>query len=222
MCYVYLASYPSPAALSTESLYLVPKVLTTIQACAKDLYKLSFKLFCHKKTKTPPPFCMTSFRNVPKHYQPCFRRRDIEDQFMFLCECDRCKDGSEMGSKLGGIHCSTCSNGILIPREPLKSEESDWICDKCGSEMSGMDCTDKIKFLNNHIQGAIEDSKGSIQVYEFVSTNKTCFNKFQDCSSRQFPSIQVVMNKVLCNSTSFRVLGAPESWSNYFFQILMD
>ena len=70
---------------------------------------------------------------------------------------------------------------------PLKSEESDWICDKCGSEVSGKDCTDKIKFLNNHIQGAIEDSKGSIQVYEFVSTNKTCFNKFQDCSSGQFP-----------------------------------
>ncbi len=92
---------------------------------------------------------------------------------MFLCECDRCKDGSEMGSKLGGIHCSKCSNGILIPQDPLKSEESDWICDKCGSLLPGKDCTEKIKFLNNHIQGAIEDSKGSIQVYEFVSLKMT-------------------------------------------------
>ncbi len=88
---------------------------------------------------------------------------------MFMCECDRCKDGSEMGSNLGGIHCFKCNEGIAIPKTPLEPEKSGWKCNKCGVENPGKECTDKVKFINNHIQSAIADSQGSIQVFEFVS-----------------------------------------------------
>ncbi len=88
---------------------------------------------------------------------------------MFMCECDRCKDGSEMGSNLGGIHCFKCNEGIAIPKTPLEPEKSGWKCNKCGAENPGKECTDKVKFINNHIQSAIADSQGSIQVFEFVS-----------------------------------------------------
>ena len=97
-----------------------------------------------------------------------FRRQEIEDQFMFLCECDRCKDGSEMGSKLGGLHCPKCNDGIAIPVNPIEPEVTSWKCDKCSSQLPAKECLDKIKFINNHIQSAIDDSKGSIQVFEFV------------------------------------------------------
>ena len=98
-----------------------------------------------------------------------FRRQEIEDQFMFLCECDRCRDKTEMGTKLGGLCCSECPAGILLPQDPLDQGSSPWSCDKCSAQLPGDDCVQKIKFIDSHIQSAIADSRGSIQVFEFVS-----------------------------------------------------
>jgi hypothetical protein len=74
-----------------------------------------------------------------------------------------------MGSKLGGIHCSGCGAGIALPDTPLDPDSSSWTCDQCGAKLPGQDCVQKVKFLNKNIQTAIADSKGSIQVFEFVS-----------------------------------------------------
>jgi hypothetical protein len=56
------------------------------------------------------------------------------------------------------------------PIEPdvTSSAASSWKCDKCSSQLPAKECLEKIKFINNHIQNAIADSKGSIQVFEFV------------------------------------------------------
>ena len=75
-----------------------------------------------------------------------------------------------MGTKLGGLHCPTCTKGIIVPTKPLDQESSPWKCDQCSSDQSGIDSVNKIKFINNHIDSAIVDSRGSIQVFEFVST----------------------------------------------------
>ena len=58
-------------------------------------------------------------------------------RFLGSCECQRCKDPTELGSFASGIFCTRCPNqeGILLPEYPLE-KESNWVCNKCSSKKS--------------------------------------------------------------------------------------
>uniref|UniRef100_A0A2A4JQL2 SET domain-containing protein n=1 Tax=Heliothis virescens TaxID=7102 RepID=A0A2A4JQL2_HELVI len=51
----------------------------------------------------------------------------------FWCKCERCKDNTEMGTKLSALKCfnKECV-GTLLPTSPL-NPEADWCCDNCAS-----------------------------------------------------------------------------------------
>ncbi|XP_020286985.1 protein msta-like [Pseudomyrmex gracilis] len=59
------------------------------------------------------------------------RRQFLRATKFFSCNCNRCSDPSEFGSRLGALLCAKddCS-GHLLPRDPL-NRGSPWICDTC-------------------------------------------------------------------------------------------
>ncbi|XP_014470813.1 PREDICTED: protein msta, isoform B-like [Dinoponera quadriceps] len=59
------------------------------------------------------------------------RRRFLQATKHFSCNCSRCSDPLEFGSRLGALLCAkdSCS-GHLFPRDPL-SHKSSWTCNKC-------------------------------------------------------------------------------------------
>ncbi|KAL4707867.1 hypothetical protein ACJJTC_010302, partial [Scirpophaga incertulas] len=50
----------------------------------------------------------------------------LESKF-FKCECERCKDPTELGTHLSTLKCQKCDNGVILPINPLDSE-SVWKC----------------------------------------------------------------------------------------------
>ena len=58
-------------------------------------------------------------------------------RFLGSCDCQRCKDPTELGSFTSGIFCTKCPNheGILLPEYPLE-KETNWVCNKCSSKKS--------------------------------------------------------------------------------------
>lgn len=69
------------------------------------------------------------------------RRKHLLENKYFYCECDRCKDPTELGTHLGNIYCSVCNNpfgqntdnrgSMLVSTNPL-DEDAPWKCEKCG------------------------------------------------------------------------------------------
>ena len=49
----------------------------------------------------------------------------------FQCVCQRCLDPSESGTNMGGLTCTKCSNGYLLPHLRVDQPEIDWLC-VCG------------------------------------------------------------------------------------------
>lgn len=64
------------------------------------------------------------------------RRRHLRTNKCFDCECDRCKDPTELGTYLGNIYCSICNGpgiatgAMLVSTDPL-DENAKWKCEKC-------------------------------------------------------------------------------------------
>ena len=98
-----------------------------------------------------------------------FRQSEIEDQFMFTCNCERCLDPSEFGTFYGGICCESCESGLCVPTNPANFE-ADWACSGCKAKFAGGDQLGQLKFLSRNIDEAIADSQGAVQTLEFVST----------------------------------------------------
>lgn len=48
------------------------------------------------------------------------------------CQCERCKDPTELGTFASGIYCPHCpkKEGLLLSENPL-NPEADWVCNKC-------------------------------------------------------------------------------------------
>ena len=49
----------------------------------------------------------------------------------FRCICPRCLDPLEGGTNMGGITCTKCKQGFLLPHVRPEQAEIDWLCD-CG------------------------------------------------------------------------------------------
>ncbi|XP_049876331.1 SET domain-containing protein SmydA-8-like [Pectinophora gossypiella] len=64
------------------------------------------------------------------------RRKHLRTTKCFDCECDRCKDPTELGTHLGNIYCSLCNGAsgmtgaMLMSSDPL-DETAIWKCEKC-------------------------------------------------------------------------------------------
>ncbi|XP_052755151.1 SET domain-containing protein SmydA-8 [Galleria mellonella] len=67
------------------------------------------------------------------------RRRHLRNIKHFECECDRCKDPTELGTYLGNIYCSICNGPgsdnitpkpMMVSSNPL-DENALWRCEKC-------------------------------------------------------------------------------------------
>lgn len=68
------------------------------------------------------------------------RRRHLKTNKWFDCECERCKDPTELGTNLGNIYCSVCNGpgskespwkgSMLLSTNPL-DEFAPWKCEKC-------------------------------------------------------------------------------------------
>lgn len=59
------------------------------------------------------------------------RRHHLKNTKHFLCDCCRCCDRTEFGTKLAAMRClnRSCS-GISLPDDPLNYSSS-WVCDSC-------------------------------------------------------------------------------------------
>ena len=49
----------------------------------------------------------------------------------FQCVCPRCLDPHERGTNMGGITCTKCKQGLLLPHVGANQQDIDWLCD-CG------------------------------------------------------------------------------------------
>ncbi|CAD0195987.1 unnamed protein product [Chrysodeixis includens] len=63
------------------------------------------------------------------------RRCQLYKTKQFWCMCERCKDNTEMGTKLSALKCfnKECV-GILLPMSPL-DQRAEWSCDNCGTKV---------------------------------------------------------------------------------------
>jgi hypothetical protein len=77
------------------------------------------------------------------------RRQQLHETKYFRCTCERCADGSELGTHLSSLKCigsddnGTC-DGLQIPTNPLGDVE--WKCNKCPASING-DEVDELKFV---------------------------------------------------------------------------
>ena len=64
------------------------------------------------------------------------RRVNLMENKCFLCECERCRDPSELGSHVSTVVCGDCQaagqSGDLLARDP-DNMRTDWVCSVCGA-----------------------------------------------------------------------------------------
>ena len=88
---------------------------------------------------------------------------------MFTCQCERCLDPTEFGTFYGGLKCELCSDsGICVPTDG-NDFEADWACSGCQGRFPGKELLEQLKYLNENIEQALEDSRGSVKTFDFVS-----------------------------------------------------
>ncbi|XP_053971341.1 SET domain-containing protein SmydA-8-like isoform X2 [Hylaeus volcanicus] len=84
----------------------------------------------------------------------------------FSCECNRCTDPTEFGTRLGALFCASddCF-GHLLPRDPLKMG-SPWICDKCSMSINNR----QIRSIRSGLAAILEEAlyKPPRQIYKFM------------------------------------------------------
>lgn len=64
----------------------------------------------------------------------CTLKRLVPNEIngMFVCKCRRCMDPTELGSFVGALKCPSCTQGYLLPIDPVDSF-SNWKCDRNNS-----------------------------------------------------------------------------------------
>ncbi|KAF9406561.1 hypothetical protein HW555_013111, partial [Spodoptera exigua] len=80
------------------------------------------------------------------------RRCQLYKTKHFWCKCKRCKDNTEIGTKLSALKCfdKECV-GILLPTSPL-DPRAEWCCDNCANKVP----CDKISMIQG-ILGSLQD-----------------------------------------------------------------
>ena len=71
------------------------------------------------------------------------RQKKLLSSKGFLCVCERCQDPGEGGTMMGGLVCTRCHQGYLLPHIQEEGNIA-WICE-CGFQAN----TDKVQLLFN-------------------------------------------------------------------------
>jgi hypothetical protein len=82
----------------------------------------------------------------------------------FQCLCNRCKDSTELGTYFSALKCSKCTNGHVLPLEPLNLSSA-WKCDSCSFKNSAQNIEHLLSVLQNEI-----DNTKSIEMLENLLT----------------------------------------------------
>lgn len=64
------------------------------------------------------------------------RREHLQEGKFFWCECDRCKDPTELGTNSSTIQCPKCKHGHILSANPLR-QDSMWKCQSCDYIVTG-------------------------------------------------------------------------------------
>merc|ERR1712013_923222 len=96
------------------------------------------------------------------------RRRELEKSFFLNCDCQRCQDGSEMGTDFGGLMSQDYNNHIFVPSNP-RDEVSSWVSRTVpGAELSGPECCKQLEILSTRCEEAIQEVGGNAGTIEFI------------------------------------------------------
>ena len=57
-------------------------------------------------------------------------------EWYFDCECERCRDPTELETFVSALICEVCEDDFLLPTEPL-DYLSTWTCGTCDFSMTG-------------------------------------------------------------------------------------
>lgn len=73
----------------------------------------------------------------------------------FVCECQRCRDPTELGTYLSALRCigdeQTNCNGTMLPTDPHDAA-TEWRCDSCPVRLEN----DKVGVLLSHIEDEVD------------------------------------------------------------------
>ncbi|CAG7719988.1 unnamed protein product [Allacma fusca] len=112
------------------------------------------------------------------HHLETFRRQQHVLNFVGSpCKCPRCKDPTEMGTFYSAVKCSECSDGYLVPNNPL-STKSMWQClnEACQQQIRYAKISQKISKLTLKCDSVIKKSSeisGAEELEELVLEIRT-------------------------------------------------
>ena len=88
------------------------------------------------------------------------RQNHLKDTKYFHCECERCKDPSELGTNFSTLRCIGAEeglcNGLQMPTDPTSSE-SEWACNKCPVKVSN----EQVNFITGRMNEEIDSTLAS-------------------------------------------------------------
>ncbi|XP_065216191.1 SET domain-containing protein SmydA-8-like [Planococcus citri] len=96
------------------------------------------------------------------------RQRHLFNTKYFICECQRCKDPTELGTNFSSLKClqDNC-NSYLLPEDPLNLETT-WKCNKCNSALSTFDVEDILSRIGYEVEKILEEINPNVQSVEMV------------------------------------------------------
>jgi len=101
------------------------------------------------------------------------RRKELDKVFLLDCQCDRCKDPTELGTNLGGLHHPDHGEAVFLPTTPLQEGMGPWTSKSLpGVELNGAECASKLSLLTKRCDSGLAEMGGSTLGLEFVLSTK--------------------------------------------------
>lgn len=101
------------------------------------------------------------------------RQRHLSQTKFFQCQCERCKDPSELDTYISGLYCQKCplNSGILLIENPL-DEASDWLCRQCGSRQPAKYVADIVETVGKELvalkKGSVSGCEGFLRKFSNI------------------------------------------------------
>ncbi|KAK4326381.1 hypothetical protein Pmani_003097 [Petrolisthes manimaculis] len=98
------------------------------------------------------------------------RQQDLQNIYYFKCECDRCRDHTELGTYFSSPRCQKCYDGFL---EPHDGPSVPWSCPECGEVMEAADVA---REAENYVAGLKGRCTTLLQATEVLNDIINAFN----------------------------------------------
>jgi len=103
------------------------------------------------------------------------RQHILKQGKFFLCQCERCKDPTELGTFLSGLSCPHCKSvkqgAILLPQRPLQSQIP-WECTLCSQTQTAKYVEDVVEKIGQELvelkRGSVEDCERFLKKYDNI------------------------------------------------------